>query len=106
MAEKAESQTQQTPPGPTRLMSREMSVYYANCVMVATSPRDISLYFGRFVPTSDDKGNQALSELYERQIYMTLEQTEDLIRILSQTMQTVKSRRNGAAGTTGGPSRE
>ncbi len=79
--------------GPARLMSRQMSVYYANCVMVATSPRDISLYFGRYVPTSDEQGGQQLAELYERQIYMTVEQAEDLAKILNQTIQTIKRKR-------------
>jgi len=73
-------------PGPSRLMSRQLSVYYSNCVMAATSPRDISLYFGRYVPTPDDKGGQQLSELYERQIYMTIEQAKDLARMLNQTI--------------------
>jgi hypothetical protein len=78
--------------GPARLMSRQMTVYYANCAMVATSPRDISLYFGRYVPASDEQGGQQLAELYERQIYMTVEQAEDLAKILNQTIQALKKR--------------
>jgi hypothetical protein len=80
-----------TQTGPARLVSRDILVYYANCAMVATSPRDISVYFGRFTPVSDDKGGQQLAELYERQIYMTVEQAEDLMRILGQTVQAMKS---------------
>lgn len=72
--------------GPTRAMSRQMAVHYANCAMVATSPRDISLFFGRYVPGTDDKGKQKLVELYETQIYMTVSQAEDLARILNQTV--------------------
>jgi hypothetical protein len=96
MAEKNDSQPAQptAPAGPVRLMSKEMSVYYSNCAMIAMSPRDISLYFGRFVPASDDKGNQSLAELYERQVYMTIEQAEDIVRMLNQTLETAKSRRN------------
>jgi hypothetical protein len=78
--------------GPARLMSRQMSVYYTNCAMVATSPRDISLYFGRYVPASDEQGGHQLAELYERQIYMTVEQAEDLAKILNQTIQAIRSR--------------
>lgn len=72
--------------GPPRLMSNQMGVYYSNCAMVAMSPRDISLYFGRYVPTRDNRGSQQLTELYERQIYMTLEQAQDLVRMLNQTI--------------------
>jgi hypothetical protein len=79
--------------GPARLVSRQINVFYANCAMAATSPRDVSLYFGRFTPVSDDKGNQQLAELYERQIYMTIEQAEDLVKILTQTLQAVHNRR-------------
>jgi hypothetical protein len=80
-----------TPTGPARLVSRDVQVYYANCAMVATSPRDISVYFGRFTPVTDDKGSQQLAELYERQVYMTVEQAEDLMRILGQTVQAMRS---------------
>jgi hypothetical protein len=89
-----------SPPGagaPSRLMSKQMSIYYTNCSMAATSPRDISLFFGRLVPTADDKGNQSLAELYEHQIYMTFEQAEDLARMLIQTTQIARARRTEAA---------
>ncbi len=79
--------------GPTRVMANQLSVYYANCAMIATSPRDLSLFFGRFVPTADEKGGQKLVELYERQIYMTLEQAEDLAAVLDQTVKAFKARR-------------
>lgn len=95
--ETAERVTQAAAGGPARLMSRQMAVYYSNCVMAATSPRDISLYFGRYVPTTDEKGTQQLAELYERQVYMTVEQAEDLARILSQTVLALK---RGAGGPT------
>ncbi len=72
--------------GMQRLMSNQMGVYYSNCAMVAMSPRDISLYFGRYVPTRDNKGSQQLTELYERQIYMTIEQAQDLVKMLNQTI--------------------
>ncbi len=98
MVDKNDAQPNQPrpPAGPTRLMSKDMSVYYSNCVMIAMSPRDVSLYLGRFVPASDDKGNQSLAEFYERQIYMTVEQAEDLVRMLGQTLEAVKARRQAA----------
>lgn len=77
------------------MMSNQMGIYYSNCVMVATSPRDISLFFGRFVPVPE-KGSQGLGELYERQIYMTIEQAEDLARMLTQTVRVYRSRMEGA----------
>lgn len=77
--------------GRVRLMSKDLNVYYSNCAMVATSPQDISLYYGRLVPASDDKGSQALAELYEKQIYMTFGQAEQVVKLLSQTLEAVKS---------------
>jgi hypothetical protein len=82
--------------GPARMMSNQMGIYYSNCAMVAVSPRDISLFFGRFTPVPDNKGGQTLGELYERQIYMTVEQAEDLMRMLSQTLQAFKARKQAA----------
>jgi hypothetical protein len=93
-----QKESQSSPPQETpspqalaRVLSAQMNIYYANCAMIATSPRDISLYFGRFVPAPDDEGGQKLAELYERQIYMTVEQAADLARILNQTLERLKS---------------
>ncbi|MGO9570985.1 MAG: hypothetical protein ACLP5H_25965 [Desulfomonilaceae bacterium] len=44
------------------------------------------------MPASDEKGGQQLAELYERQIYMTVEQAEDHPKILNQTIQALKKR--------------
>jgi hypothetical protein len=90
MAKRAATQAQT---GPARMMSAQLSVYYANCVMIATSPRDLSLFFGRFVPTPDEQGGQRLAEVYERQVYMTLEQAEDLANVLNQTVKAFKVRK-------------
>ncbi len=76
----------QPPAGPARAMSPQLNVYYSNCAMVVTSPRDVSVMFGRYVPASNEKGEQTMAELYERQIYMTIEQAEDLSRILAETV--------------------
>lgn len=53
-----------------RIMSRQMAIYYSNCAMVATTPKDISLIFGRYVPANNQQGEQTMAELYERHIYM------------------------------------
>jgi len=82
--------------GPARMMSNQMATYYSNCAIVATSPRDISLFFGRYVPVPDNKGSQTLAEMYERQIYMTIEQAEDLVRMLAKTLEVYRSRKASA----------
>lgn len=48
------------------------------------------------MPRNDEQGNQQLAELYERQIYMTIEQAEDLARTLAQSVQMFKARRQGS----------
>jgi hypothetical protein len=93
----ARPEASQPSSGPARAMANQLSVYYANCAMIATSPRDISLFFGRFVPTADEKGGQKLMELYERQVYMTLEQAEDLAAVLNQTVKAFKARKEQAS---------
>ena len=93
----AKPATGQPKDGPSRAMSRQMAVHYANCAMVATSPRDISLFFGRYVPGTDEKGEQKLVELYETQIYMTVSQAEDLARILTQTVDMFKTGKKPAS---------
>jgi Protein of unknown function (DUF3467) len=91
----SESEQPSVSRGPARMMSNQMGIYYSNCAMVATSPRDISLFFGRYTPVPDDKGGQTLGELYERQIYMTIEQAEDLAKMLARTLEAFRSRRQG-----------
>jgi hypothetical protein len=98
-----ESDQTTTPSGPARMMSNQMAIYYSNCAMIATSPRDISLFFGRLAPVQDDKGAQTLAELYERQIYMTVEQAEDLARMLTQTVQMYRSQRQNPGSATEAP---
>lgn len=66
-SEVIDKQDQQTPQpgaqaGPPKMMSNQMGIYYSNCVMVGASPRDISVFLGRYVPRSDEQGNQQLAE--------------------------------------------
>jgi hypothetical protein len=42
-------------------------------------------------------GWQQLAEPYERQIYMTIEQAEDLAKMLNQTIQTIRDRKERLA---------
>jgi hypothetical protein len=94
--DQAQSATRQQGNVLKRIMSQQMGTYYSNCVMLATSPREISILFGRFIPVGGEAGSQGLAEFYERQIYMTLEQAEDLARILTQTVEAFKSRKVSA----------
>jgi len=88
---------QQPQGAPARMMAKQMGIYYSNCAMVATSPRDISLFFGRYIPATTEGGGPSLAELYEQQIYMTLEQAEDLVRILKQTVDLARTRKAPSA---------
>ncbi len=76
---------------PSRVMSQQMGIYYSNCAAVSLSPRDVSLYFGRFFPMSDGTGPQGLGELYERQVYMTIEQAEAVVQMLTESIQVYKA---------------
>jgi hypothetical protein len=49
-AQEATENVQEERPGQLpRIMSRQMAIYYSNCAMVATAPKDISLIFGGFL---------------------------------------------------------
>ncbi len=93
----SQSSSDQGKSGPSRIMSRQMAIYYSNCAMVATSPKDVAILFGRYVPANDETGAQSMAELYERQIYMTLEQAEELARTLNQTVLLMRQRQEEQA---------
>ncbi|MDQ1237939.1 MAG: hypothetical protein QG577_123 [Thermodesulfobacteriota bacterium] len=71
-----------------------IDAYYSSVAIVATSPREISVIFGRYVPTFGQAGEQGAVPVYERQILMTVEQVEDLVRTLNQAVQDFKMRRS------------
>lgn len=83
--------------GPARMMSGDMGMYYCNCALVATTPKDVCLLFGRVVPLPADKGTQTLGELYERQVYMTIQQAEELAGLLTQTVKAFGKQQGDAA---------
>ena len=76
---------------PVRIVPDTISIYYSNTVMVATSPVDICLYFGRYSQTRNENQEPVPAELYERQIYMTMDQAKRLAQVLNQTIQAVES---------------
>ena len=63
--------------------------YYSNCTMVEANPFDISILFGKIRHKSDEKGQQILMELYEKQIYLSHLQAAALHRALGQSLQSV-----------------
>jgi len=89
--EPTQNAQQEKPDQFSRIMSRQMAIYYSNCAMVATTPKDISLIFGRYVPANNPQGGQTMAELYERHIYMTVEQAEELAKTLTKTIERFKS---------------
>lgn len=89
--------TSAAPAGPARMMSRQMAAYYCNCAIAATSPKDISLFLGKLVRMPDQQGMPRLVELFERQVDMTVEQAEEIISVLTQTVEVFKAKK-GSAG--------
>jgi hypothetical protein len=78
-----------------RMAAREgMESYYSNCAVVASSPREISVLFGRYVTPPPGSGSAELNPVYERQIYMTVEQAEDLAKALVETVKLFKAKAN------------
>jgi hypothetical protein len=80
-------QAQSGPESRKRIMSRQMAVYYSNCALVAASHREISVMFGRMVANPESELSAGLAELYERHIYMTVEQATDLAIVLLKSVQ-------------------
>ena len=60
-----------------RIIPKNLAVYYSNCALVTASHRELSVMFGR-VGTAD--GAPGLAEVYERHIYMTVDQAIDVAR--------------------------
>lgn len=67
-----------------RIVPKGLGVYYSNCALVTASHRELSVMFGR-VGTAD--GAPGLAEVYERHIYMTVEQAVDVARAILMTAQ-------------------
>ena len=70
-----------------KVVSLREDGYYSNCTMVEATPFDISILFGKIRPKSDEKGQQVLVEIYEKQIYLSHLQATALHRALGQSLQ-------------------
>lgn len=73
-----------------RIVPKGLAVYYSNCALVTASHRELSVMFGR-VGTAE--GAPGLAEVYERHIYMTVEQAIDVARAILMTAQKFQENR-------------
>ena len=80
-------------PRPPQQAMPRIDSYYSSVAMVATSPREISVLFGSYVPAVSQTGEHGAVPVYEKQILMTVEQVEDLVRTLNQAVKDFKTRR-------------
>lgn len=83
-----------TPDNRLRALQDQIQSYYSNCAMLATTPLDISIYFGRLIPVNNEKGEQGLAEFYERQVIVTVEQAKKIASALMQTVQLMEGRKD------------
>jgi hypothetical protein len=72
-----------------KVVSLREDGYYSNCTMVEANPFDISMLFGKIRHKTDEKGQQILMEIYEKQIYLSHLQAMALHRALGQSLQSV-----------------
>ncbi len=73
-----------------RIVPKGSGVYYSNCALVTSSHRELSVLFGRIGPA---EGVTGLAEVYERHIYMTVEQAIDVARAILMTAQKFQENR-------------
>jgi len=95
MEQKNSQQSQEAPnqnmAAPMRVIQDKIPMYYSNCAMLATTPVDISIYFGRLLPVNQG-GAQGLAEYFEQQVVVTVEQAKKLAEALTQTVQMMEAR--------------
>jgi hypothetical protein len=77
-------------PSLPRVIPKGLDAYYSNCALVTASHRELSVMFGR-VGTTD--GAPGLAEVYERHIYMTVDQAIDVARAILITAQKFQENR-------------
>ncbi len=72
-----------------KVISLREDGYYSNCAMVEATAFDLSILFGKLRSKIDEKGQQVLMEIYEKQIYLSHIQAAALHRALGQSLQSV-----------------
>lgn len=88
----------QAPEATGRGVSVGLETYYSGCAMVVSSPAEISLYFGRYVLSGIDRGKPTLSQVYEKQVYMAVDEAEKLAEAIVRTVRVFRSRNEQAVG--------
>lgn len=73
-------------PGPPPL-----DVYYSNCMLVANSQRELSVLFGRYATPPPHLRDAKPLPIFAKQIFMTVEQAEELIEILRGAVEAFKT---------------
>jgi hypothetical protein len=84
------------PQGPepvTAAVPMRLDSYYSSIALLAISPREISVIFGRYVPRFMETGKRGAVPVFEREILMTVEQAEDLLRALGQAVEDFKKKK-------------
>lgn len=69
-----------------KLISLREDGYYSNCIMVETTPFDVGILFGKIRPRADEKGQPALVEVYEKQVYLSHLQARALYESLGRSL--------------------
>jgi len=72
-----------------KVVSLREDGYYSNCSMVEATPFDISILFGKVRPKTDEKGQPALVEVYEKQVYLSHLQARALYEALGRSLESV-----------------
>lgn len=66
-------------------------MYYSNCALVANSPRELSILFGRYLTPPPHIRDAKPVPIFAKQIFMTVEQAEELIEILRDAVDAFKT---------------
>lgn len=69
-----------------KLVTMKDDGYYSNCIMVETTPFDVSILFGKVRPRSNEQGQNTLVEVYERQVYLSPLQARALHDALARSL--------------------
>lgn len=84
MADSEEQKDQRQ--GLQKRIALKEEAYYSNCSMVETTPFDIAVLFGKVRPMTDQAGQTALVEVYERQVYLSHLQAKALYEALGRSL--------------------
>jgi hypothetical protein len=69
-----------------------LDTYYSNVVLVATSPREVSILFGRLLTPPPGMTDAPPRPSFSKQIFMTVEQAEELAQMLGDAAEAFRER--------------